>query len=426
MSRANEALLWTFFDSFNHSEGSSLIDQFCGPAFILHDSSTGQQRNRDACKETINSWHAAFPDVRVELQSCAADGDEVETRWRWVGTHDGEFMGVSATHRRVAMSGMTLWRVEGGQLTAAWLRFDAGYLRQLLEEPPSWPAPRSEEDEKSRDPGHREIRIRSWSEFVQLVTSGEFRDWAFRGQQSAGWTMESSLSRHLLKRRIHRSLWQEQEERIIRIFRRKAHLFLQHLPDSNDTFEWIALMQHHGAPTRLLDFTWSPYVAAFFALEHAEDRAAVWAINSKKLLRQRHPGADFLPPKVVDGLEFVTLDPRQQGVFERVFLPGTAPVVGIADPEMMNQRLIAQQGTFLIPGRLDKPVESILHGYEDSHSLLAQFILYPEVRDEAMRELLNMNITNATLFPGLDGLARSMTYELEFHWDFDLRNGERR
>jgi hypothetical protein len=41
------------------------------------------------------------------------------------------------------------------------------------------------------------------------------------------------------------------------------------------------------------------------------------------------------------------------------------------------------------------------------------------MRDHAMRELYNMNITNATLFPDLDGLARSLAYELEFHWAFD-------
>ena len=51
-----------------------------------------------------------------------------------------------------------------------------------------------------------------------------------------------------------------QEERIARIFQRKAHLFLTHIPERSDTFQWLALMQHHGAPTRSLDFTWSPYV----------------------------------------------------------------------------------------------------------------------------------------------------------------------
>ena len=135
-----------------------------------------------------------------------------------------------------------------------------------------------------------------------------------------------------------------------------------------------------------------------------------------------------LPVEVVEnGVSFIqSMNPREKGVFEKIYLPGTVPILDIADPYMMNQRLIAQQGTFLIPGRLDEPIETTLAGYPDCYSLLAQFVIYPEARDEAMRELLNMNITNATLFPGLDGLARSMMYELEFHYFYDPRTGEKR
>jgi hypothetical protein len=50
-------------------------------------------------------------------------------------------------------------------------------------------------------------------------------------------------------------------------------------PEPDDDFQWLALMQHHGAPTRLIDFTWSPYVAAFFALERTLTDGVVWAMN---------------------------------------------------------------------------------------------------------------------------------------------------
>ena len=64
---------------------------------------------------------------------------------------------------------------------------------------------------------------------------------------------------------------------------RNAHAYLEahHMP--RDTVEWMALMQHHGAPTRLLDWSTSPYVAAFFALEEAVDptaTCAIWAIDA--------------------------------------------------------------------------------------------------------------------------------------------------
>ena len=65
-------------------------------------------------------------------------------------------------------------------------------------------------------------------------------------------------------------------------------------------------MQHHGAPTRLIDFTWSPYVAAFFALERATGDAAVWAVNPGAHRSSRAPNRT--PPKY---------DPRHQGQFQQ-------------------------------------------------------------------------------------------------------------
>jgi hypothetical protein len=278
--------------------------------------------------------------------------------------------------------------------------------------------------------GYPEIKIGSWNEFISQVTSGKFQSWAFRGQAKSTWPLESSLSRIFRTRHIHRSVWPEQEERIIRVFRRKGHLLLQHVPSAESTFEWIALMQHHGAPTRLLDFTWSPYVAAFFALEPAEAESAVWAVNSRTLLRQEETGISpvNLPELAwtgIDGRPTVSVNPRLKEVFERIYLQGKHPVVAIADPEMMNHRLVAQQGTFLIPGRLDQSVDKLLAAYREGDGLIAKLRLDPAVRSEGMRELLNMNITDATLFPGLDGLARSMSYEIEFHWDVDPRTGKR-
>ena len=162
------------------------------------------------------------------------------------------------------------------------------------------------------------------------------------GQRDASLSLFSAVSRYLLTYRIDPQSWREQEERILRIFKRKAIHFLDHVPDREDDFQWLALMQDHGAPTRLIDFSWSPYVAAFFALHNATDDAIVWACNPFEIEKMKK------------------LDASKPGVFRKHFLSESKPFVWMGEPHAMNRRLIAQSGTFLVPSVLDRPVEDIL------------------------------------------------------------------
>jgi hypothetical protein len=260
-------------------------------------------------------------------------------------------------------------------------------------------------------PSYRVFRLQSWEAFLELVTKPPYSNWAFRGERDERWPLYSSLSRYLQNFGVSRGAWPEQEARILRIFKRKAHVFLDNPPDFDDDFQWLAFMQHHGAPTRLIDFTWSPYVAAFFALERTLADGVVWAMNPARVDSSRAPS----PARV---------DPRCKGNFKRYFLKGNRRLIWMGEPQNMNRRLIAQSGTFAVPGMVDVPVEEILSD-ADPENILAKIVIRNAVREVAMRELYRMNITYATLFPDLDGLARSMRYELEFHWAYDPRTLER-
>lgn len=263
------------------------------------------------------------------------------------------------------------------------------------------------------------VQVRTWPELQEVLRHAKYKSWAFRGQSDARWSLASSLSRYLVSFDVSPDAWALQEWRIIRIFRRKAHLFLDNVPAEDDVFQWLAMMKHHGAPTRLLDFTWSPYVAAFFALQGATREAAVWALCVPQL---RKPPLHL--PEEYRGTA-ATRPMREPGSFERLFLNATVPFVAAGEPYVMNKRLVAQSGTFVTPSVLDRPVEEILATYPDSTSLLTKFVLDTEnLRDEAMEAFYNMNVTPATLFPDLDGLARSMAYELEFHWAFNPKTME--
>jgi FRG domain len=241
--------------------------------------------------------------------------------------------------------------------------------------------------------------------------------------------MFSALSRYLTNYGVHEEAWPLQEQRILWLFKRKAHLFLDHVPTETDVFQWLALMQHHGAPTRLLDFTWSPHVAAFFALERATSNCVVWAVAVPKIWNAAFIFSDSKLGRVSESAKNLSL--RRAENYKRRFLSNKVPFVVTDDPFVMNQRIIAQSGTFLIPGVLDQPVESILSGLGHEHgqpeAWVVAFVLNTKtLRDEAMQALYRMNVTNATLFPGLDGTARSLAYELEQQWVFDPKTFEAR
>ncbi len=259
------------------------------------------------------------------------------------------------------------------------------------------------------------LPLTRWPDFVRQVDALE--GWAFRGQQGADWPLVSSLTRRLQAFSPEPRLWPLREARAMRIFRRKAHIHLQDRQALDDELRCLALMQHHGAATRLLDFTKSPFVAAFFALEPARGPVSVFALNTPALWN-RAPDFD-------DTLTRHRIDPRVAGNFSRYFARNTMPVVWFGEPAQMDQRLAAQSGLFVVPGVLDQPLEAILDHYGGSDDLLVRFVLDPAMRAEALHALYRMNVTYATLFPDLDGLARSLGYELEAVWDRLVEDYER-
>jgi hypothetical protein len=249
-------------------------------------------------------------------------------------------------------------------------------------------------------------KVTSWHELVQLLD--ELDGWAFRGERSAQWDLLTSLARRLIQFCPDPALWPAREARAMRIFRRKAHNFLTDRTVLDDNLRCLAMMQHHGAPTRLLDFTKSPYVAAFFAFENATDEAALFALDTPRLWSAT---PSFDPQLTRD-----RIDPRSPANFARYFAGNDVPVLWVGEPSEMDHRLLAQSGLFVVPGVIQLTLEQILAHYDPSGSLLMKIVLPRALREEAMHQLYRMNITYSTLFPDIEGLARSVAYELEVLW----------
>ncbi|MEW6290976.1 MAG: FRG domain-containing protein [Thermodesulfobacteriota bacterium] len=193
----------------------------------------------------------------------------------------------------------------------------------------------------------------------------------------------------------------------------------------------LALIQHYGGPTRLLDFTESIYISAFFAMENATQNSAIWALNEEYLWQH----TDNV---VHENETLYDLEKRGRNVVEKnISGKHSQKIVMMATPERLNERISVQQGVFVIPGDLNysfienleetfsfslKELHKIsllnptdIHEIADIDCLEAEIVkivLPVEIYNSALYDLDKMNINAATLFPGLEGFARSLSKHL--------------
>lgn len=174
--------------------------------------------------------------------------------------------------------------------------------------------------------------------------------------------------------------------------------------------EWASIMQHHGAPTRLLDFTYSIYVAAYFALETADHDCAVWAVSAPWALRESVAVLVGLGHADAGRLQAPTSEIHETVAGEVVFRQSTARFAVPLTPFRQNERLRTQRGTFLVPGDVSVEFMDNLQALPrfDQSTNMVKLVLPQAIRTIALEQLYSMNISRTSLFPGLDGYAQSL------------------
>lgn len=88
--------------------------------------------DRETWRQAIGMYRSAFPDSHVTFEELIAAGDTVVGRWSATGTHSGQLPGVAPTGKRIAISGITIYRFSEGQIVEAWEQLDMlGMWQQL-------------------------------------------------------------------------------------------------------------------------------------------------------------------------------------------------------------------------------------------------------------------------------------------------------
>jgi steroid delta-isomerase-like uncharacterized protein len=130
MSEANKTVIRRLIDDFWNKQNFSIVDELCTPEMIYQND--GASLRRQEVKTLFVQIRTAFPDMRISIDDLVAEGDKVAVRWTSDGTHQGELQGIPATNRQMTMTGLTIYRIAGGQVVEAWNNADSlGMLRQL-------------------------------------------------------------------------------------------------------------------------------------------------------------------------------------------------------------------------------------------------------------------------------------------------------
>lgn len=268
---------------------------------------------------------------------------------------------------------------------------------------------------------HR-VLLRSWTGFLdwyeEFSDASDFhkRRWAFRGEKKSYKRIAPTLERKALESGIPLEQLQDRESRMLNEFRRRLHHYEKDTPHPGDYAEWLSMMRHFGAPTRLLDWSYSPFVAAFFAMEEAYDEPCViWAIASKPYTNPeliKNYDKDDLYAKI-EALE-TGFSPEEtkkdQAALLQHFKVNPVPGLQLVNPFRLSERATIQKSVHLVPSDISLSFEENIQANTRVWDGLTKICIKvdPAIRKDFIFHLYRMNIDRSTLFPGLQGFAESL------------------
>ncbi len=282
-----------------------------------------------------------------------------------------------------------------------------------------------------------ETILDNWEDIFKL-NQFYLEKFIYRGQANRNWDLSSSLERlinNLYLNLIDKYVYAIEEKEMIKDFQWKYHLYSNKIPDEKDLIEWIVIMQHYGSATRLLDFSKSIFVALYMAIYNSSNDAALWAINKIPINNKtfdEYRARNNVNSVGQDLLDLFSLELAQESINKR-FDRDIHKQVFLVNPKISNERLALQQGLFLMQSDIKCTFFDCLLPYINNQEALTvdfnelvkysheakykqeditivKIIIPRENHYKITKQLRAMNITAETLFPGLEGLAKSMNF----------------
>ena len=268
------------------------------------------------------------------------------------------------------------------------------------------------------------IEPTSWNECVDLLLSAGGNETIYRGHRCFEWQLQSTIERALLSYAKQRDEdkyemmlsavfdrkteeWaSDVEDRLTRYFRRNAVRFgAPHLPQSWDKLGWWEVMQHHGAPTRLMDWTLSPFIALWFALDGHEDGSgdmALWIYDGRNAMLN-HVGAKS-KLKCTDAYEEFD-DRRLVNQFVQFAIEDRNPALIPVQPRQFP-RAVAQQSVLTVSPSIStgRPAHWWIR-----EKLATRVRLREEWKTDMIAACRSMGLTSPGLFRDLDSLGTYIT-----------------
>jgi|SRR5687767_2244583 len=128
----NKALVRRLVDELQCQHDLSALDRYVAPTFVDHTAGPGIPPNREGAKMFFQAFFEGVPDLRVEINEQAAEGNKVFTHKTFRGTHTGTLMGIPATGKEFSYDVIDILTVDDGQITEHRVVMDQlGLLKQL-------------------------------------------------------------------------------------------------------------------------------------------------------------------------------------------------------------------------------------------------------------------------------------------------------